>query len=211
MSSLPFSAASGLATQFDIVAIAASAGGIKALIQLLPQLPATFAAAIIVVVHLDPNTASLLPSILDRITALRVKDAQTGESIQPGTIYTAPPDHHLLVGADRTLQLTHTEKVNYTRPAADCTLISVAEQFGPRAIAVILTGYGHDGAMGIRAIKQSGGRVIVQDPLTAAAASMPQAALDTHLVDWVLPLDTLGQTLVNLVNDNKDIVCGPQF
>ena len=197
-SSVLFSAA-----QFDIVAIAASAGGIKALAQLLPELPADFAAAIVIVLHLDPNTASLLPQVLTPMTSLPVRDANPGESLQAGTIYTAPPDHHLLIGADRTLRLTHTAKVNYSRPAADCTLVSVAERFGDRAIAVVLTGYGRDGAAGIQAIKQHGGRVIVQDPATANVASMPQAAIDTHQVDWVLPLETIPQTLINLVQRTR--------
>ncbi|MBD2114565.1 MULTISPECIES: chemotaxis protein CheB [Cyanophyceae] len=191
------------AARFDIVAIAASAGGIKALAQLLPQLPADFAAAIVLVIHLDPNMASLLPQVLKPMTALPVKDAKTGELLQAGTIYTAPPDHHLLIGAGRTLRLTHTAKVNYSRPAADCTLVSVAERFGERAIAVVLTGYGRDGAAGIKAIKQHGGRVIVQDPATANVASMPQMAIDTGQVDWVLPLETIPQTLINLVQQAR--------
>ncbi|MBD1873865.1 chemotaxis protein CheB [Nodosilinea sp. FACHB-131] len=197
-SSVPSSAA-----RFDIVAIAASAGGIKALAQLLPQLPADFAAAIVLVIHLDPNMASLLPQVLKPMTSLTVKDAKTGELLQAGTIYTAPPDHHLLIGAGRTLRLTHTAKVNYSRPAADCTLVSVAERFGERAIAVVLTGYGRDGAAGIQAIKQHGGRVIVQDPATANVASMPQTAIDTGQVDWVLPLETIPQTLINLVQQAR--------
>ncbi|MBD2107871.1 chemotaxis protein CheB [Nodosilinea sp. FACHB-13] len=191
------------AARFDIVAIAASAGGIKALAQLLPQLPADFAAAIVLVIHLDPNMASLLPQVLKPMTALPVKDAKTGELLQAGTIYTAPPDHHLLIGAGRTLRLTHTAKVNYSRSAADCTLVSVAERFGERAIAVVLTGYGRDGAAGIQAIKQHGGRVIVQDPATANVASMPQMAIDTGQVDWVLPLETIPQTLINLVQQAR--------
>lgn len=191
------------AARFDIVAIAASAGGIKALAQLLPQLPTDFAVAVVIVIHLAPNMASLLPQVLKRMTSLPVKDAKTGELLQAGTIYTAPPDHHLLIGAGRTLRLTHTAKVNYSRPAADCTLVSVAERFGERAIAVVLTGYGRDGAAGIQAIKQHGGRVIVQDPATANVASMPQTAIDTGQVDWVLPLETIPQTLINLVQQAR--------
>jgi two-component system chemotaxis response regulator CheB len=191
------------AARFDIVAIAVSAGGIKALAQLLPQLPADFAATVVIVMHLDPHMASLLPQVLTPMTSLAVKDAEMGESLRAGTIYTAPPDHHLLIGGDRTLCLTHTAKVNFSRPAADCTLVSVAERFGERAIAVVLTGYGRDGAAGISAIKQHGGRVIVQDPVTANVASMPQAAIDTHQVDWVLSLDMISPTLVNLVQQAR--------
>ncbi|MBE9110799.1 chemotaxis protein CheB [Nodosilinea sp. LEGE 07298] len=204
MTDLSSSVALFPALQFDLVTIVASAGGIKALAELLPLLPADFAAALIIVMHLDPNTASLLPQILDRMTALAVKDAEAGEAIKAQTIYTAPPDYHLLVKSDRTLHLTQTKKVNFTRPSADCTLTSVAECFGNRAIAVVLTGYGHDGALGIRAIKQHGGRVIAQDPATAAVASMPQTAIDTGAVDWILPIDQIPLTLVKLVQQNGE-------
>ncbi|MGG6242224.1 chemotaxis protein CheB [Nodosilinea sp. AN01ver1] len=188
-----------LASRFELVTIVASAGGIKALGELLPQLPVDFAVALIVVMHLNPNTASLLPQILNRMTALKVKDAEAGEKIEATTIYTAPPDHHLLVTGDRRLRLTQTQKVNFTRPAADCTLISVAKCFGHQAIAVVLTGYGHDGALGVRAIKQHGGRVIAQDPATASVANMPQAAIATGAVDWVLPLEQIPPALAKLV------------
>jgi two-component system chemotaxis response regulator CheB len=195
------------ALQFDVVTIAASAGGLKALGELLPQLPANFTAALIIVLHRSPHTASLLPQILNRMTTLAVKDAEAGEAIKAQTIYTAPPDHHLLVMRDYTLHLTQTEKVNFSRPAADCTLISVAECFGARAIAIILSGYGSDGALGVRAIKRHGGRVIVQDPVTATVASMPQTAIDTGQVDWVLPIDQIPLTLVKLVQQNRESGC----
>ena len=146
---------------FKLVTIVTSAGGIKTLGKLLPQLPSDFAAALLVVMHLSSETASLLPQILNRMTDLKVKDAEAGERIEATTIYTAPPDHHLLVTGDRRLSLTHTQKVNFTRPAADCTLVSVAKCFRDQAIAVVLSGYGHDGAVGVRAIKEHGGRVIV--------------------------------------------------
>lgn len=192
------------ALQFDVVAIAASAGGLATLGQLLPQIPADFAAPIFIVMHLHAGTASLLPQILNRMTPLTVKDAEAGEPIKTRTIYTAPPDRHLLVTGDRTLNLTRTPKVNFARPAADSMLTSVAERFGSRAIAVILTGYGRDGALGVRAIKQHGGRVIVQDPATATVASMPQTSIDTGQVDWVLPVDQILPALVKLVQPHQE-------
>ncbi|MBE9157593.1 chemotaxis protein CheB [Nodosilinea sp. LEGE 06152] len=202
MANLPPPVALFPSLQFDVVIIATSAGGLKTLGQLLPQLPTNFAAALIIVMHLSSDTASLLPGILSRMTSLTVKDAEAGEAIKAGTIYTAPPDYHLLVRSDRRLHLTQTKKVNYTRPAADATLTSVAECFGSRAIAVVLTGYGRDGALGVKAIKQGGGRVIVQDPATATVASMPQTAIDTCQVDWVLPIDQISPALVKLVQQD---------
>jgi two-component system chemotaxis response regulator CheB len=117
---------------FDVVTIAASAGGIKALTQLLPGLPATFPVAIIIIMHISPDSPSLLADILSRCTPLSVRQARNGDTLQADTIYTASPDYHLLVKANKTLYLTHTDRVNFARPAADCTLQSVAEQFGHR-------------------------------------------------------------------------------
>ena len=161
---------------FDIVAIGASAGGLHALMSVVGSLPADFPAAIVIVQHLDPKHRSMLADILSRHTPLRVKEAEDGEAIAPGVIYTAPPDRHLLVNGDGTLSLTRTELVDFLRPSADLLLESVAASFKRRAIAVILSGTGSDGSMGVKAIKKMGGAVIAQDPKTAEFPGMPGAA-----------------------------------
>jgi two-component system chemotaxis response regulator CheB len=182
----------------QIVALAASAGGIQALDQVLRDLPPDFPAAITVVQHLNPLVPSLLPAILARHTGLLVKQAETGELLKAATVYVAQPDWHLLISQDGTVDLTQTERVNYTRPAADLLFISLAKSYGQRTIAVVLTGKGRDGAAGIQAVKQMGGITIAQDPQTAQFAGMPTAAIQTQAVDWILPLHQIAPTLVQL-------------
>ena len=122
---------------FDIIAIAASAGGLSAVRQLLAALPGDFPAAIVVVQHLDPRHRSLMAEILSRRTNLKVKEAQEGEHLDAGTVYIAPPNRHLLVNADRTVSLTQTELVHFVRPSADLLFESVAASFKERAIAIV--------------------------------------------------------------------------
>ena len=148
---------------FDIVALAASAGGLRALSQILAVLPADFLAAIVVVQHLDPRHRSLMADILSRRTTLKVKEAQEGAQLSPGTAYIAPANRHLLVNPDGTLSLSQSELVHFVRPSADLLFESVAASYKERAIAVVLSGSGSDGAMGVKAIKKMGGTVIVQD------------------------------------------------
>jgi two-component system chemotaxis response regulator CheB len=184
---------------FDVVALAASAGGISALSGLLGALPHNFPAAIVVVQHLDPRHRSLLAEILSRRTKLPVKQAEDGETLTPGTVYIAPPNEHLLVETDGTISLTQSELVHFVRPSADLLFESVAGSYKERAIAVVLTGTGSDGNMGVKAIKQKGGTVIAQDKNTSEFFGMPSAAIETGSVDFVLPLDEIPSALVSLV------------
>jgi two-component system chemotaxis response regulator CheB len=184
--------------KFPVIAVAASAGGLRALERVFAHLPAALPAAIVVVQHLDRKHPSLLAQLLGRHTALRVLEARDGDSVQSGSIYVAPPDRHLLVRPDATVELTRTEPVNYVRPCADLTFASIAHGFGKRAIAVVLTGTGHDGAAGAAAIKAVGGIVIAQNEATSEFFSMPEAAIHTGFVDFVLPLEAIGPKLVDL-------------
>jgi two-component system chemotaxis response regulator CheB len=185
---------------FDIVALVASAGGLPALTAVLSGLPADFPAAVVVLQHLDPRRPSLLTEILGRHSGLPVHEARQGERIGPGTVVVAPPDHHLLVGGDGVLTLTGTERVHFVRPSADTLLESVAQSFGRRAVVVVLTGSGTDGADGVRIVKQMGGTVIAQDRPTSQSFGMPGAAIRTGCVDSVLPLGEIAPALVHLVN-----------
>lgn len=184
---------------FDIVALAASAGGLMALNSVLAALPPDFPAAVVIVQHLDPRHHSLMADILRRRTALRVKEAQEGEHIEPSTAYTAPPDHHLLINSDDTVGLSHSELVHFVRPSADLLFESVAASHRESAIAVVLSGTGRDGSMGVQAIKNMGGTVIVQDEASSEFFGMPGSAIKTGTVDFVLPLDEIGPALVTLV------------
>jgi two-component system chemotaxis response regulator CheB len=187
------------ANAFDIIALAASAGGLKALSQVLTALPADFPASIVVVQHLDPRHRSLMADILSRRTALQVKQAEEGNRLTAGTAYIAPPNRHLLVNPDSTLSLSQSELVHFVRPSADLLFESVAASYKDRAVAVVLSGTGSDGSMGVRAIKKMGGTVIVQDEKTAEFFGMPGAAMQTGCVDFILPLDEIPSALVTLV------------
>jgi two-component system, chemotaxis family, protein-glutamate methylesterase/glutaminase len=183
--------------ELQVVALVASAGGLHALSAVLRPLPATFPAALVVVQHIDPNHRSLLPEILEKRTALKVRHAEEGSVLQPGVVHIAPPDRHLLVNADGTLSLAHSERVHFLRPSGDLLFESVAAACGARAVAVVLTGTGRDGSDGIRAIKRHGGTVIVQDRETAEYGGMPHSAVETGCVDLELPLDEVGPALVD--------------
>jgi two-component system chemotaxis response regulator CheB len=140
-----------------------------------------------------------MADILSRRTPLRVKQAEEGEPVAPAMVYIAPPNRHLLVNPDGTLSLTQSQLVHFLRPSADLLFESVAASYGERAIAVVLTGTGSDGAMGVQAIKKMGGTVIAQDEATAEFFGMPGAAIQSGSVDFVLPLDEIPTALVTLV------------
>jgi two-component system chemotaxis response regulator CheB len=184
---------------YDVVAMAASAGGLTALSRVLSSLPQDLPAALVVVQHLDPRHRSLMSEILDRRTSLHVKEAAEGDILEVGTVFIAPPNRHLLVNTDGTLSLTQSELVHFVRPSADLLFESVAASSRDRAIAVVLTGTGSDGAMGVRAIKKMGGTVIAQDKGTCEFFGMPGAAIESGSVDFVLPLDEIASAIVALV------------
>ena len=180
--------------RFDVVAIGASAGGLHALSQVLRDLPGTFPASIVVVQHLSPAHKSWMADLLSRSTRLRVKQAEHGEIMMPGTVYVAPPDEHLLVGPGK-LQLAHTQLVHFSRPSIDLLFESVAGTYGSRGMGVVLSGSGSDGSAGIRAIKEAGGTTLAQKPTEAEFPPMPLAAVKTGCIDFVVPLHDIGKTL----------------
>lgn len=182
----------------DLVALAASAGGIQAISRILSALPATFPAAIAVVLHRSPGSPEVLPRILGRETALRVKLAEEGESLCAGTVYVAPSDRHLTVDRDRVLHLGDGRRIKFLRSSANPLLDSAAASLGGRLIAVVLTGSGSNGTDGVQAVKATGGIVIAQDPATATQGGMPRAAIETGAVDYVLPLADIAPALVQL-------------
>jgi two-component system, chemotaxis family, protein-glutamate methylesterase/glutaminase len=184
---------------FDVVALAASAGGLTALGQVLATLPSQFPAAVVVVQHLDPRHRSLMADILARRTALHVTQAKEGDLLSAGTVYIAPPNRHLLVNPNGSLSLSQSELVHFVRPSADLLFESLAASYKDRAIAVVLTGTGTDGSMGVRAIKKMGGTVIAQDEESSEFFGMPNAAIKTGDADFVLPLDEIAPALETLV------------
>jgi two-component system chemotaxis response regulator CheB len=192
------------ASAFEIVAMASSAGGLNALSRVLSVLPQNFPAAIVIVQHLDPRHRSVIANIMDRRTPLTVKEAQDGDLVSKGRVLIAPPDKHLLVNPDGTISLTQTELVHFVRPSADLLFESVAASYKDKAIAVMLTGSGRDGAMGVKAINKMGGTVIAQDEITCEFFGMPGAAIATGIVDFILPLDEIAPAIITLVMTGAD-------
>ncbi len=190
---------------FHIVALAASAGGLAALGAVLSGLPDDFPAALVIVQHLDPRHRSLLADILSRRTKLKVKQAAEGDRLSPGIAFIAPPDRHLLVNPDGSLSLSQSELVHFVRPSADLLFESVAASYKGRAIAVVLTGNGSDGAMGVQAIKKMGGTVIVQDEKSSEFSGMPTAAIRTGQSDFILPLGEIAAALTTLVGKGGEV------
>jgi two-component system chemotaxis response regulator CheB len=168
----------------------------------LSALPGDFPAALAVVQHVDPRHRSLMAEILARRTRLEVSEAKDGERLQPGHVYIAPPNHHLLIDPDRTVALTQTKLVHFLRPSADLLFESVAATYGERSIAVVLSGTGEDGSLGVAAVKKVGGTVIVQDPKNAEFPGMPEAAAKN--ADFVLVLDDIAPALQKLCSPRTE-------
>ena len=186
-----------------LIVIGTSAGGMPALVRLVAQLPATLPAAVLVVQHFaaEANGQQLVDR-LARHTQLRCRLPGNGDIIEAGTLYLAPPDHHLLVkdGSIGHLLVTKGPRENHYRPAADALFRSAAVAFGARVIGLVLTGMLHDGTAGLEFIKRCGGITIVQDPHEAEYPSMPETALRNVAIDYVVPLDQMGALLHKLTH-----------
>jgi two-component system chemotaxis response regulator CheB len=186
--------------QRDIVVIGASAGGVTALLALVKTLPADFAAPIFVVQHVAADSPSLLPQLLAAVSALPAKHAENGELAQPGVIYVAPPNHHLLLEGKRVL-VTRGPKENRFRPSIDALFRSAAYAHGPRVIGVVLTGYLDDGTSGLWSVQQMGGVTIVQDPREAQFPAMPANALEAVAADYIVSIAALAPLLTRLTTE----------
>lgn len=183
---------------FDVIAIAASAGGLEPIIEVISGLPADFPASVLIIRHSSPGQEkSLLAEVLSKHSFMEVKTAEEGMRLARATIYTAVPNKHLMVNSDGTISLASFERVQFVRPAADVLFVTLAISCKNKAVAVILSGAGKDGAIGTLAIKRAGGKVIVQeDP---DVPSMPEAAIRIDDVDFVLPMAKIAPCLVKLV------------
>ena len=183
---------------FGVVLIAVSADGLATLGRLLSGLPGDFPAAVVVVQHLDPQHGSLATRILDCPPAMTTKLVIDGDILSPGTIFIAPPNYQLLVNADGSLSLSPSELVRFVHPSTDLLFESAAARLKDRVVIIVLTGSVSNGATGIRAIKNMGGRVIVQDEALFEFIDMPTAAVDSAWIDASLPLEEIPAALVAL-------------
>jgi two-component system chemotaxis response regulator CheB len=184
------------------VAIGGSAGSVDALGQLLPALSRDAGVAVLVVVHLPRERSSRLVEIFSRRCALRLLEAEDKQPIEPGHVYFAPPDYHLLVEAGASLALSTDELVHYSRPAIDVLFESAADVYGGGLMGMVLSGANEDGAAGLLAVSRAGGATFVQSPTEAAASNMPLAALHAVPTSTVLPLAELA-TLLGSVHDGR--------
>ena len=172
----------------------------EALSIIIPGLPAKFPVPIVVIQHISPHSDNYMTRYLDTLSAIRVKEVDEKEKIQPGIVYTAPPNYHVLLEEDETFSLSVEERINFARPSIDVFFESASDVYGARLVGIILTGANKDGSKGLKLIKEKGGLAIVQDPKTAEVDGMPRAAIEATEVDYILTLEEIGPFLVKLGN-----------
>ncbi|MGY2061302.1 chemotaxis protein CheB, partial [Nocardia gipuzkoensis] len=180
----------------DVIVVGASAGGVEALRDFVTGLPVDLTAAVLVVLHMPPGGFSALPAILGRAGKLPVTAAANGVALEPGTIYTAIPDHHLLISRHHVL-LSRGPTENSHRPGVDALFRSAAVTWAPRIAGAVLSGSLDDGSAGLALIKSRGGLTAVQDPDEALHSDMPANALRTVAADFVLPAGEIGAALAD--------------
>lgn len=180
------------------VIIGASAGALEALSLLLPALPATYGLPVFVIVHVPADKPSVLAEIFDAKCQVRVIEAEDKEPVEPGVVYFAPPDYHMLFEDQRTIALSNEDAVLFSRPSIDVSLESAADVWGEDLIGIILTGANQDGARGLAAVSKAGGTVIVQNPDGAYAQAMPEAAIAACSHAKVMSLTDMSAYLMSI-------------
>ena len=183
--------------RYDVVVIGASWGALKALRKILSGLPSTFQLPLILVPHRGRDSEHLLAHLLEDCSDMPVSEVEDKDTIEPGHVYLAPSNYHLLV-EDGHFSLSTDEPVRFSRPSIDVTFESVADEYGPRSVGVMLTGANEDGSRGLRRIADRGGLAIVQDPATAESPLMPASALKSVPEALMLPLEGIADHLATL-------------
>lgn len=182
---------------YSAIVIGASAGGLKALIYLLEDLPPSYKLPIMIVQHRSKDERGLLEEVLQQNCEIRVLQANEKENIKGGTVYVAPPDYHLLVGDDFTFSLTADEKVHFSRPSIDVLFETAAEVYKDKLVGIVLTGASADGRRGIELIKRRNGMTIAQDPKEAEFPVMPKASIASGAVTSVMKLNDIKTFLLS--------------
>lgn len=185
-------------TNYNAIVIGTSAGGLYALSYLFERMPVKYSLPVMVVQHRSKDQKDLLEEVLQARCKMKIKQADEKEKINPGLVYIAPPDYHLLIERDNSLSLSADAAVKFSRPSIDVLFESAADVYRSSLIAIVLTGASRDGAAGIEAVKMNGGLAIAQDPDEAHFPFMPKAAIETKMVDHILKLEDISKFLLSL-------------
>jgi len=190
------------ASDEQIVAIGTSTGGPRALQEIITKLPGNLPCGVVIVQHMPPGFTKSLSERLNSLSSLMVKEAEHNDVIRPGLVLIAPGDYHMTVeheGNKKVIKLNQNPPIGGHRPAVDPMMESVARVYGQRAVGVLLTGMGHDGAKGVQAIKQKQGYTIAEDQSTAVVFGMPKSAIELGVVDKIAPLPTIAAEIVKAI------------
>jgi len=187
-----------LARRIDAAVIGASAGGVDALLTMLHGLPAPWRLPLVVVIHLPEGHESRLAEVFRHRLPFAVCEAEDKVPVADGTLYFAPPGYHLSIERERRFSLSCEPPVLFSRPSIDVLMASAADAYGPALAGLLLTGANEDGAEGMLQIHRAGGLTAVQDPIEALVPTMPQAALQRHQPDFMLPLSELRTLLLRM-------------
>ncbi len=197
--SVPFRKLRPGTSRIEILAIGTSTGGPNALAEVIPRLPEDFPVPAVVVQHMPPLFTRLLAERLNSRSKIPVREAEMGSKLEPGHVWIAPGDHHMIVarkGPQTVLELNQGPPENSCRPAVDALFRSVAQTYGQNVLAVVMTGMGSDGARGAAHIREAGGEVIVQDEASSVVWGMPGAIVRSQCADKICPLDEISQEIV---------------
>lgn len=175
----------------EMVVIGTSSGGVEALMKILPHFKKPSPLAVALVIHLPADGKNLIPSLMKADCDFNIKEASSGETITPETIYVAPPDYHLSLEPNKTLSLSSEGSYNFSRPSIDILFDSAAYSYPRRTLGILLTGSNHDGSEGLKTIHEQGGFTIVQNPKGLDFPAMPQSALNLFTPNHVMTLDEI--------------------
>ena len=186
--------------KYECILIGVSAGGMNALQQILPFLPFNFPIPIVIVQHLHPQQGKFHIQFFNGKCKLNVFEAQEKDKVEPGNIYFAPANYHLLIEMNKSFSLSVDPKINFSRPSIDVLFDSALEAYGDKLIGIILTGANNDGSESLKSINQVGGLTIVQNPQNAEVDAMPKNAIKKHNPDFILTLNEIKDFLLSLMN-----------
>ena len=184
-----------------LVVVGASSGGIEAISKFLSKLPVSLNIPVIIVLHIGNNKISTLLSQLNNKTSFLVKEAEEKETINPKTVYFAPPNYHIQVEENRTFSLSTDAKVNFSRPSIDVLFETAAWVYKDELVGILLTGSNNDGSKGLLEIKKHGGIAIVENPKTAFSKTMPYTATTLFEPDLIIDIEDIAEKITDLCKE----------